>query len=247
MDARTMLIPARIPLLVLLSFAGWGPAVSYAQTAVPAVDVILERMAQARADNQTHLRPYSVTRDYRLVGAEKQTRSEVIADVSFVPPAFKKFVIQKSSGIGLGERIVRQMLEHEAAIVKNNSATDMTAANYDFRFLRQEEWNGQPCYVLEMLPLRSDKTLLRGQIWVDSLTYLLRRTEGAPSKAPSWWLRNARIALVYGDVQGMWLQTASESTADVRFVGRHTMLSRDVRYQVSDVVASATNAVSSAR
>ena len=58
---------------------------------------------------------------------QEQTRSEVIADVSFVPPAFKQFVIQKSSGIGLGERIVRQMLEHETDIVKNNSATDMTA------------------------------------------------------------------------------------------------------------------------
>ena len=242
-----MLISFRIPLLILLNFAGWGLAVSYAQTAVPAVEVILERMAQARAVNRMHLRPYSVTRNYRLVGAEKQTRSEVIADVSFVPPAFKKFVIQKSSGIGLGERIVRQMLEHETAIVKNNSASDMTAANYNFRFLREEEWNGQPCYVLEMLPRRSDKILLRGQIWVDSLTYLLRRTEGAPAKAPSWWLRDARIALVYGDVEGMWLQTASESTADVRFMGRHTMLSRDVRYQVSEVVAGATGAVSSVR
>jgi hypothetical protein len=196
-------------------------------------------MARARTNNQAHLRPYSVTRQYRLVGSQEQTRSEVIADVSFVPPAFKHFVIQKSSGIGLGERIVRQMLEHETDIVKNNGATDMTLANYDFRFLREEELNGQPCYVLEMLPRRIDKILLHGQIWVDSLTYLLRRTEGEPGKAPSWWLRNARIALVYGDVEGMWLQTASESTADVRFLGRHTMLSQDVKYQVSEVVARA--------
>ncbi|MDP8988483.1 MAG: outer membrane lipoprotein-sorting protein [Acidobacteriota bacterium] len=236
-----------MPLLVVLGFAGWGLAVGSAQTKVPALEVILARMAQARSDNQMHLRPYSVTRNYRLLGAEKQTRSEVIADVSFVPPAFKKFAIQKSSGIGLGERIVRQMLEHETAIAQNNNATDMTAANYDFRFLRQEELNGQPCYVLEILPLRSDKILLRGQIWVDALTYLLRRTEGAPGKAPSWWLRDARIALVYGEVEGMWLQTASESTADVRFLGRHTMLSRDVRYQVSEVVARASSAVSSVR
>ena len=182
---------------------------------------------------------YDPTRQYRLVGSQEQTRSEVIADVSFVPPAFKHFVIQKSSGIGLGERIVRQMLEHETDIVKNNGATDMTLANYAFRFLREEELSGQPCYVLEMLPRRIDKILLHGHIWVDSLTYLLRRTEGEPGKAPSWWLRNARIALVYGDVEGMWLQTASESTADVRFLGRHTMLSQDVKYQVSEVVARA--------
>ena len=233
-----MLRRTRIPLLIVLNFAGFGPA-SYAQNAIPTVDLILLRMAHARTNNQAHLRPYSVTRQYRLVGSQEQTRSEVVADVSFVPPAFKHFVIQKSSGIGLGERIVRQMLEHETDIVKNNGATDMTLANYDFRFLREEELSGQPCYVLEMLPRRIDKILLRGQIWVDSLTYLLRRTEGEPGKAPSWWLRNARIALVYGEVEGMWLQTASESTADVRFLGRHTMLSQDVKYQVSEVVATA--------
>jgi hypothetical protein len=237
MDAPLMLARTPIPFLIVLNFAGLAP--SYAQTAAPPVEVILQRMAHARANNQARLRPYSVTRHYRLVGAQEQTRSEVIVDVSFVPPSFKQFVIQKSSGNGLGERIVRQMLEHETDIVKNNGATDMTLANYDFRFLREDELNGHPCYVLEMLPRRNDKILLRGHIWVDRNTFLLRRTEGEPGKAPSWWLRNARIALVYGEVQGMWLQISSESTADVRFVGRHTMLSEDVRYQVSDFVAAA--------
>ena len=239
MKQRSILASTRISLLVLLNFWVFGPVASFGQNTVPTVDVILLRMARARNTNQAHLRPYNVTRQYRLVGSQAQTRSEVIADVSFVPPAFKQFVIQKSSGIGLGERIVRQMLEHETDIVKNNAATDMTVANYEFRFLREEELSSQPCFVLEMLPKRSDKTLLRGQIWVDSLTYLLHRTEGEPSKAPSWWLRNARIALVYGNVDGMWLQTASESTADVRFVGRHTMLSQDLKYQISELVARA--------
>jgi hypothetical protein len=94
-----------------------------------------------------------------------------------------------------------------------------------------------------MLPRRKDKTLLHGQIWVDATTYLLHRTEGEPGKAPSWWLRDARIVLVYGDVGGMWLQTASESTADVRLLGRHTMLSRDVEYKMSELVAATGSAV----
>jgi hypothetical protein len=81
--------------------------------------------------------------------------------------------------------------------------------------------------------------LLRGQIWVDAITYLLHRTEGEPARSPSWWLKDARLALVYSDVGGMWLQTSSESSADVRFLGRHTMLSRDVEYTMSTLAASA--------
>lgn len=205
----------------------------------PSAETILARMAQARAENRTHLRPYSVTRNYRLFGKERTTtKAEVIADLTFVPPDQKRYAIRQANGLGLGEKIVRQMLEHETDIVKDYGTTDLTAANYDFRFVREEDLNGRRCYVLEMRPHRKDKTLLQGQIWVDAVTYQLHRTEGEPGKAPSWWLRDSRIVLTYGDVGGMWLQTASESTANVRFVGPHTMVSRDLEYKISELAAT---------
>ena len=207
---------------------------------VPTVEVILTRMAQARAENRTQLRPYSVTRNYRLFDTEKlATRAEVIADLTFVPPDRKHYAIRQANGMGLGEKIVRQMLEHETDIVKDYGATDLTAANYNFRFVREEDLSGRHTYVLEMVPLRKDKTLLRGHIWVDSANYRLLRTEGVPGKAPSWWLRDSHIVLVYGEVGGMWLQTSSESTANVRFVGPHTMVERDVDYKFSELAAGA--------
>jgi hypothetical protein len=201
-------------------------------------------MTQARSENRARLRPYSVTRDYKLFGKEGQkARSEVVARVSFAPPGVKQFVIQQASGLGLGERIVRQMLEHETVIVRDHESTDLSPANYDFRYLREETLGGQRCYVLEIVPRRKDKNLLRGQIWVDSTTYLLHRTEGQPARDPSWWLKDARVILAYSDVGGMWLQTSSESSADVRFMGHHTMLSRDVEYSMSTLTASASRAV----
>ena len=242
--ARQLGARKRISILLLLHFAGMGLGIAYAEDAVPTAETIVVRMAQARAENRARLRPYSVTRDYRLFGKERQTaRSVVIADVSFVPPDLKQYTIQHASGARLGERIVRLMLEHETDIVKNYDSTDLSPANYDFGFVGEEELSGQHCYVLEILPRRKDKTLLRGRIWVDSTTYLLHRAEGEPAKIPSWWLREVRIALVYGDANGMWLQTASESTADVRFLGRHTMLSRDVEYKMSELVAATRSAV----
>ena len=230
----------RLCRLIVLHFAAIGAvAAAHIDSAVPSADSIIAHMIQARSENRARLRPYSVTRDYRLFGGERQTaRSEVIARVTFDPPGIKQFVIQQASGMGLGERIVRQMLEHETEIGKNNASTDLSPANYDFIYLREEELDGRPCYVLEMVPRRKDKTLLRGQIWVDSVTYLLHRTEGEPARSPSWWLKDARVVLAYSDVGGMWLQTSSESSAEVRFLGRHTMLSRDVEYNMSTLAAS---------
>ncbi len=223
----------------LLSLSGTMFA-AHVESPVPSAESIVANMMQARSENRARLRPYSVTRDYRLFGKEKQTaRSEVTARVTFDPPGIKQFVIQHASGMGLGERIVRQMLEHETEIGRNYTSTDLAPTNYDFRYLREEELGGRRCYVLEIIPRRKDKNLLRGQIWVDAITYLLQRTEGEPARSPSWWLKDARVMLVYGDVGGMWLQTSSESSAEVRFLGRHTMLSRDVEYTMTTLAASA--------
>lgn len=230
----------RISCLGLIGLSIGGARSIHAQSSpTPTVETIMARMAQARAENRTRLRPYRVTRDYKLFGAERQTsKAEIIADVAFIPPDVKHYAIRQASGMGLGEKIVRQMLDHETDIVKDYGSTDLTPANYDFRFLREDQLDGQRCYVLEMTPKRKGKTLLRGHIWVDANTYQLRRTEGEPGKAPSWWLRDSRIVLTYGDVGGMWLQTASESTANVRFVGPHTMVARDVEYKFSELTAT---------
>ena len=234
----------RLSCSLLLSLAGVTSVQAQSGRTIPTVETILTRMAQARTENRTRLRPYQVTRNYRLFGKEKQTtKSEVIVDVTFVPPDVKQYAIRQASGMGLGESIVRQMLEHETDIVKNNGSSDMSPANYDFRFVREEDVDGQHSYVLEMLPRRKEKILLRGQIWVDATTYLLHRTEGEPGKAPSWWLRDSRIVLVYGDVGGMWLQTGSESTANVRFLGQHTMLSLDQAYKFGELAADARSSI----
>jgi Outer membrane lipoprotein-sorting protein len=232
--------PRTLWLLFLYLVAAVPCASAQTSRTVPTVETIIARMAQARDDNESRFRRYVVTRDYQLFGKERdKSKSQVIADVIFVPPDLKNYSIQQTNGTGLGERIVRRMLASEAEIAKDCLSTDFSAANYEFRFVREEDVSGQRCYVLELLPKRKDRNLLRGNIWVDATTYLLRRTEGEPAKIPSWWLRDVRIALLYGDVSGMWLQTALEATATVRILGPYTMVSRDVKYELGKAVVAA--------
>jgi len=229
-------------LLLLYLVAGMAPASAQTGSAAPTVESIIASMAQARTENRARFRPYIVTRDYELFGKDgSEAKSEVIADVAFVPPDSKKYTIQKTNGSGLGQMIVRRILASEAEITKDYASTDLSPANYGFRFIREEYVSGQPCYVLELLPRRKDKHLVRGNVWVDANTYLLRRFEGQPAKNPSWWVRDVRVALAYGDVGGMWLQTASKSTAQARILGQYTVVSRDVNYQISEPVAAGSS------
>ena len=208
---------------------------------VPTVEAIVARMTRARTQNRAHFRPYVVTRDYKLFGKERdKTKSQVIADVAFVPPDSKKYTIQQTTGSGLGGVIVRRMLANEAEVTKDYVSTDFSPDNYGFRFIREEDVDGQRCYVLDLLPRRKDIHLLRGNVWVDANTYLPRRFEGELAKAPSWWVRDVRVAFVYGKVGGMWLQTASEASANVRVLGRSTIVSRDLSYKLNEVVAAAS-------
>ena len=158
---------------------------------------------------------------------------EEVADVTFIPPDSKDYTIQEIKGSGLGKVIIGRMLAREAEVTREYGATDFSPDNYDFRFVREDEVHGQRCYVLELLPTRKDKNLLRGNIWVDANTNLLRRTEGQPVKAPSWWVRDVSVAFVYGDVGGMWLQTASEATARVRILGPSWLPIRALRSSIS--------------
>jgi len=205
-------------------------------SAVPTSEGIVARMAQAQAGNQTRVRPYIVTRDYKLLGQENplEFKSRVTAEITVVPPDFKKYTIENTNGSSWGEKVVRKMLDGEVAFAKDSAATGITRDNYDFLLLREDELKGRLCYVLEMLPKRKSKNLLRGTIWVDAITYLPYRVEGEPAKSPSWWFKDVRIVLLYGYAGPMWLQTSSEATADVRILGRSTMVSQDVKYQIGD-------------
>ena len=230
----------RISRLLLLPLTTATYVLAQTESQVPPLETIISGMAKARAENRARLRSYKVTRDYSLFGKDRlMTKSEITADITFAPPDLKKYSIQRASGWTFGEKIVRHMLESETHIVKDYSSTDISAANYDLRFLRQEEVNGQHSFVLELRPRRKEENLLRGNIWVDVTTHLPHRMEGEPAKSPSWWLREVRIELVYGEVGGMWLQTASESTVKVRLFGQHTMVSHDVTYEIGEPAAIA--------
>ena len=103
-------------LLVCLVAIG-ADAAAQTDAGVPTAEDIVARMGQARAENRASFRPYVVTRDYKLFGKNRNSsKSQVVAEVTFVPPTSKKYAIQRTQGAGLGEKIVRRMLEGEVEI-----------------------------------------------------------------------------------------------------------------------------------
>lgn len=214
-------------------------------SAAPDLNTILDRMEQAEASAHAQSPAYSVTRAYKFYGSDsQQPSSEVVAKVNYQPPTQKTFDIEEQQGSGQGAKIVRKVLEHETESAKKQDGEhNLTRANYDFEFVRTDMLEGRPAYVLNITPKHNDKDSVKGQIWVDSSSYLVRRIEGDLTKSPSWWIKDVHLVLQYGRVAGIWLQTATLAIANVRFFGRHSMVSEALACQPRFDLARATPAV----
>jgi len=201
---------------------------------------IIQRMEEAQLQNRTHVRPYSVTRDYILYGSDPDhIKGHIVAQVNFLPPNRKSYEIEQSTG-GFQEKVVRRVLEHEVEVTRDPQDTWLISRNYDFQLLGEQLLNGRRCYLLQSHPKRSDKNLMKANVWVDAESYRILRIDGEPNKSPSFWVKDVHIILDFGDVSGMWLQTHTQAVARVRFAGDYKMYSRDMRYETAPLVAVAS-------
>lgn len=202
------------------------------------INTLLERIEQAQVDNRARSRAYIVTRDYRMYNSDSdKPASEVVAEVNFVPPDRKTFDIKEATGSSRGEKVVRNILEHESQNAPHFERTALTRDNYDFQYLGEETFKGHPCYVLKLNPKRREKDLVNGRAWIDAKTYLIHRVEGELSKSPSWWLKSVHLTLDFNDVAGMWLETHTRARAEVRLFGEHSLESQALNYQTAETTA----------
>ncbi|HEV8523725.1 MAG TPA: hypothetical protein VGQ71_04440 [Terriglobales bacterium] len=224
-----------LPLVVLLAN---GVATGQPASSMPDLATIVERLERAQIDNRGRLIPYSVTRDYQLLaGEQRKLNSQVVAEISFLPPETKTYAIRSRSGGARGEKIVRQILERETLLARD-SKPPISRQDYEFSLVGAEALDGQRCYLLAIQAKRQDKSLIEGRIWVDGESYRIRRFEGKLAKNPSWWVKDVRIVFTYGEVAGMWLQKTVEATAMVRLAGKHSLIARDVEYRTSAQLAT---------
>ena len=208
---------------------------------------IVEGMQRAEA-NLARQAPYQVLREYRLFsGNNALPNSHVLATVYFRPEAGKDYRIEDQSGSQRGKQVVRRILDHEvekSTRPAEAQASALTEANYDFDYISETVLDGYPCYLLRVKPKRRDKDLIEGKVWVDRTSFLVRHIEGEMVKTPSWWLKQVLLKITFNDMQGVWLETDVEASAEARLVGRQSLNAHAVACQRPyNVAATRTQAI----
>ncbi|MBZ5664335.1 MAG: outer membrane lipoprotein-sorting protein [Acidobacteriia bacterium] len=203
---------------------------------------VIQRLEQAQRNAKPQV-SYQVIRQYQLSESNSShVSSNVVAEVEYSPPDRETYVIQEHSGSSRGEQVVRRILDHESALVAGGpaswSAALLSRDNYAFTNLGESTLNGKSFYLLGLVPKRQEKELIAGRAWVDKNTFLIRRIDGELAKSPSWLLKKVSVRLDFSDVSGIWLQSAMEATADVRFVGSQTLQAQTLDCRKAGVVAT---------
>jgi len=220
--------------LLTLSLPTWG------QSSSLTLDQILTRMQQAEIDSRAQSIAYTVTREYQLSAAGAQhPSSQVVAQVNVIPPSAKDYSIVKSEGSDRGASIVRKVLDHEAEMAGHSEQHELSRRNYDFTLLGRELVDGHDCYVLQLTPKRQAVELINGKAWVDAQNFALRQIKGATAKNPSMWIKGLTLTINYGQINGVWVQTATQAVADVRFAGPHVLTSRELEVRPASLSAQA--------
>ncbi len=196
----------------------------------PNLDLILQRTEDVQHQDPAKSRPYQVTREYKVFrGCDKEPFSEVIAEIDSVPPDMRTYKIVQTKGNLLGERVVRELIGNETESARIEQSAEISRANYDFVFLRRQNFGVEPEYVFAIFPKRKDKFLLLGQIWVDASSFRIRRIEGVPAKSSSYWLKSLHITLQFAELGGMWVPVSFDGIATLRLFGEYTLAGLNTR------------------
>jgi len=218
------------------------PCSSHAQEAdahPPSLDLILDSLERTAEQNPALSQPYEVTREYKVFREDDPMPvSALMAQINFTPPDTKTFQVTKAEGSPRGKKIVTTILKQEVDSAKDGHRGDITRSNYDFAFLREQNFGVVPEYVLHIIPKRKERGLLLGDIWVDAKTFRIRQIIGVPLKNPSIWVEDLHITVQFAGVNGMWLPVSVDAIATIHFLGIYTLSGLDLMPPVAASNAS---------
>ena len=223
---------------------GAAPAPCSAQLNLPG-DVVVARLMSQNAERAEKLRQADSVRQYNLdytgfpaLSAHMQVKA------SYTAPGTKQFTVISESGSALlRKHVLHRLLESEqeaASDAANRDAVALTTANYHFTLLGCALGDGRSLYVMQVEPLRENKFLYRGKIWIDAKDFAVTRIEAEPAKNPSFWTIRSQIQHQYQKIGDFYLPALNQTVTDVRLGGKAVLTIHYLDYDLARRVATGT-------
>ena len=116
--------------------------------------------------------------------------------------------------------VIANYLKAEVEAAQGQSKLSITSENYKFKYKGTWDWNGRQIYVLHLTPREKKVGLFKGELWLDSETYMPVREQGSFVKSPSFMLKKMQFVRDYELQNGVSIPQRTESRVETRFFGQ---------------------------
>jgi len=196
-----------------------------ATSAMPVVspEAALELMAKHSAEQSEQLAGFEsdtvITAD--LPDTSQHGEYELLRKFTAEPRALSYAVVRYSGDGFVKTQVITRFLQSEVEHVKDDPrASAITDANYKFSYKGTQTVNGHFTYVFQLKPRHKAPRLIKGKIYLDASSGMLRRMEGRVSKSPSFFIRSIDFTQDFEEIDGFNMPTRLQSTTRAHVIGR---------------------------
>jgi hypothetical protein len=215
-DARSLLHAGRRTGCLCLAVAFTIDPVPLRLSAAPSIDQRAAGAMQNFFDRATTAHQYSASRRLEASGSGHRGWLDVQTEFTVASGFFYQVTAEGGSGY-IRSRVLRSLLDEEQRLIaRNGSATvAISADNYQFT---PEGLNDEGLVVVSMRPLRKDRSLIAGRMFL-TVDGDLVRIEGRLAKNPSFWVTRVNVVRSYRRINGVPMPVSLDTTAQLRLLG----------------------------
>lgn len=218
------------------------PSANHPTTVGLTGDLVIAKLLDRNRQREARLQQYSVPSTYRVKNEKGAVRAEVRAVLRYQAPDIKEFKIVAESGSGLiRSRVFKPLMEIEVetAAGRHRYDSSVTANNYTFNLLGEEDVDGVHCFVVQTTAKRADKYLFNGKVWIHATEFALVQVAGQPTQKPSVWIKRVEFVRRYQKLKEFWLPLKNESITQVRVFGKNILTIDYDQYEITQASGAA--------
>jgi hypothetical protein len=189
---------------------------------IPQPEAILNHFCAANRAQEKSLSGASmeVEMEGYIPRLEKHGKLHALRRIS--PLGFIKYDMLRFEGDRtVNKEVIQRYLKGEAESQQRHRAdTAVTPDNYKFKYKGTSQAGGREVYVFQVTPRQKRENLFKGEVWIDSQTYLRVQESGYLVKNPSIFIRKVAFIRKYVILGGISVPKQVLSIVDTRVIGK---------------------------
>ena len=163
----------------------------------------------------------SVDMEASLPRLKKQGRLHALRRISALGRITYEMLRFEGDNTVRNQVIVRYLTAEAEAQKEQSPALAVTPANYKFKYKGTGRLEGRPTYIFQVTPRQKRQGLFKGEIWIDSATYLRVQESGYLVKNPSpIVLKRIQFVRRYEIRDGLSVPLQVQSVVETRLIGK---------------------------